>query len=81
MNFDGREYTSVEFEGLYRAGEYREFGSMMFQATRLCTFTKTPVRIRFGSLVFIFSRFLFCNDFFVPVRTNEVHVTFLMSID
>ena len=31
MIFDGREYTSVEFEGLYRAGEYREFGSMMFQ--------------------------------------------------
>ena len=29
---DGREYSTIEFESVYKSGMYREFGRMMFKA-------------------------------------------------
>ena len=34
---DGKDYSTVEFEGLYMAGPYRQFGNMMFQVNKSLT--------------------------------------------
>ena len=78
MIFDGREYTSVEFEGLYRAGEYREFGSMMFQVNTSLHIHQDACPDQVG--VTVFFSFSFCNNFFHG-DTNKSNVTYLMFID